>query len=393
MDYNQYNNVNNNQYVDYNSTGGDDLSNYNRSRGISVGKVVGIAMFSSFVTAVVVSIVCCVLLGNFGKEVNRTVVDKKVTITDTGLAEAVDKIHDSVVVIKTYVRGNLYATGTGFIYKKENGKYYFITNNHVIEGGDQIKVQFADESEVIVKVENGDKYADISVLSIETSKEYPLAEIGSNVDTKVGDTVFAIGSPLDYSVYSYSVTRGIISGKEREVAVSVGGSNMNDWIMQVLQTDAAINEGNSGGPLCNSNGQVIGVTNMKLASEKIEGMGFAIPIEEAANYADAIIRGEDISRPYIGASLSNANTAAAVTKYNIEMQDGVVIEGTESGSPSEQAGLKQGDIIKKFDDVVVKDIASLRFQLYKYNVGDTITVEYIRNGSTKTTQLKLASQK
>ncbi|HAB65826.1 MAG TPA: serine protease [Firmicutes bacterium] len=387
MDYNQYNNYN------VNNTGDDSLSNKN-----DIGKKLVKIVIITSLFSVLIGIVGCVCVFKafpnllIDSTTNITKTEKEVTVTDKGIADAVDKVHDSVVVIKTYVNNQLYATGTGFIYKKVNGKYYFITNNHVIEGGDQIKVQFADESEVIAKLENGDKYADICVLSIELSKNYPVIEVGNNVDTRVGDTVFAIGSPLDYSVFSYSVTRGIISGKEREVAVSVSGA-MNDWIMQVLQTDAAINNGNSGGPLCNINGQVIGVTNMKLASDKIEGMGFAIPIEEAASYADAIINGEDITRPYIGASLANANTAAAVTRYGIDMQDGVVVESVEPSLSADVAGLKRGDIIKKMDDVEVKDIATLRYQLYKYKVGDTIVIEYIRNGNTKTTELKLGAKK
>ena len=227
---------------------------------------------------------------------NVTKTEKEVTVTDKGIADAVDKIYDAVVVVRTYKNGQLFSTGTGFIYKNQNNNYYIITNYHVIEQGDRVSVVFTDGSEVNVMVENGDKYSDIAVLSYKSNTELVVAEMGSSVDMRVGDTVFAIGAPLDSAVYSWSVTRGVLSGKDREVEVSTTNSNISDWIMLVLQTDAAINSGNSGGPLCNSNGEVIGVTNMKLITDGVEGMGFAIPIEEVVNYADAISVYMDLSQ-------------------------------------------------------------------------------------------------
>ncbi len=393
MENKQYNN----EEIDYEINGDDDLDYPKKKVSVNSG-IAKLMFFNSFVSILIGAFgffllfkLCPQMFGDTVTNITKT--EKEVTVTDTGIADSVDKVMDTVVVVKTYKNDELYATGTGFIYKHQNGTYYMITNYHVIDGGGQIKVQFTDGTEAVVKVENGDKYADIAVLSIETNVEYSVIEVGNSLDTRVGDTVFVVGSPLDYEVYSWSVTRGILSGKDREVAVSVANTNTNDWIMQVLQTDAAINEGNSGGPLCNSNGQVIGVTNMKLASERIEGMGFAIPIEEAANYADAVINGEDLTRPYIGVSMSNASSSTVASNNGIEAQDGVLIETVESNSPAEAAGLKHGDIIVGMDNVKIKDVASLRYQLYKYKVGDTINIEYKRNGNSRTTKLTLGSNK
>lgn len=322
---------------------------------------------------------------------NITKTEKEVTVTDTGIADAVEKIYNAVVIVKTYKTGQLYATGTGFVYKKENNKYYLLTNYHVIESGDKVTVVFTDGSEEKVVVENGDKYADIAVLSYETSSELTVAEIGKSTEMRVGDTVFAIGAPLDSSIYSWSVTRGVLSGKERKVEVSTNNSNTSDWIMQVLQTDAAINSGNSGGPLCNSNGQVVGITNMKLITSGVEGMGFAIPIEEASSYADAIINGDEVSRPYVGISMADANSQYASRVYGIDPIDGVLLDNIEENSPASQAGLQKGDIIIALDDVTVKNVASLRYQLYKYKKGDRVVVTYVRKGQTKTTNLVLSS--
>lgn len=323
---------------------------------------------------------------------NITKTQREVTVTDSGIADAVEKIYDSVVVVKTYVRNDIVSTGTGFVYKKNNNKYYFITNYHVIEDGEKVGVVFTDGTEASVVVEGGDKYADIAILSYTTSKEIKVSEIGSSEKMRVGDTVFAIGAPLDSSIYSNSVTRGVLSGKDREVEVSTNNSYVSDWIMQVLQTDAAINSGNSGGPLCNSNGQVIGITNMKLVTNGVEGMGFAIPIEQATSFADQIISGQNVSRPYIGVSMVDANIEAYAREYGIKPCDGVLIGSVEANSPAEKAGLKAGDVIVGMNDVDIKNVATLRYQLYKYKAGEVVTVSYLRGGSSVTTRLTLGSQ-
>lgn len=323
---------------------------------------------------------------------NVTKTEKEVTVTDTGIADAVEKIYDSVVVVKNYVYNQLYSTGTGFIYKRDGNKYYLITNYHVIQEGNKVEIVLTDGTETTVKVEGGDKYSDIAVLSFETSKELVVSEIGSSADMRVGDTVFAIGAPLDSNVYSWSVTRGVLSGKNREVEVSVNNGNTSDWIMLVLQTDAAINSGNSGGPLCNSNGQVIGITNMKLVTSGVEGMGFAIPIEEAVNYANQIINGDDVSRPYIGISMVDASIESYARQYGVSATDGVLIGSVEKSSPADVAGLVSADIIVGLNDVTINGVASLRYELYKYKAGDVITITYLRNGNKNTTKLTLVKK-
>ena len=323
---------------------------------------------------------------------NVTKTEREVTVTDYGIADAVEKIYDSVVVVKTYSRSQLYSTGTGFVYKKSGNRYYLLTNYHVIENSDKVNVVFTDGTEATVSVEGGDKYSDIAVLSYETTKIIQVSEIGSSVDMRVGDTVFAIGAPLDSTIYSWSVTRGVLSGKDREVEVSVTNSNTTDWIMQVLQTDAAINSGNSGGPLCNSNGEVIGVTNMKLITSGVEGMGFAIPIEDATTYADRIINGEDMSRPYLGVSMVDASVEAYARQFGISPTEGVLIGSVESGAPADKAGIKVGDVITKMGNTKITSVASLRYELYKYNSGDVVSVTYLRNGKTYTANLTLISK-
>ncbi len=356
---------------------------------------------AKLVAAFIVTIVLSVMVGAGGlllffhmypdyvskKVTNITKSEKEVTVTDTGIADAVEKVYDSIVVVETFQKSTLYATGSGVIYKNDGDTYYVITNYHVISSGTSVKIVLSDKKEVETKLIGGDKYADIAVLSFTSDKDITIAEIGDTTSMRVGDTVFAIGAPLDSDVYSWTVTRGVLSGKDRKVEVSTSNGYFSDWIMNVLQTDAAINNGNSGGALCNSNGQVIGITNMKLADTNIEGMGFAIPIEEATAFADNVVSGGDTSRPVLGVSMQDATYTSSGEKI-----EGVVIAEVSSGSSADKAGLKEGDIILKMDDTEVTSIASLRYALYKYKVGDTVTIQYNRDGKISSTKVVLQGE-
>jgi len=368
-----------------------DTKENNKSRVILVGVIIG----------VLVGALCMYLailyVPGFGEKTitNVTKTEKEVTVTDNGIADAVEKVYDSVVIVETFAKGRAFATGTGFIYKHSNDTYYILTNHHVIEDGDQIKIVLTNGDEVEVKVEGGDEFSDIAVLSYKTDKELKVSSIGSSTNARVGDTVFAIGAPLDSSVYSWTVTRGVLSGKDREVSISLGGSQTSDWIMQVLQTDAAINSGNSGGPLCNSNGEVIGITNMKLVTSGVEGMGFAIPIEEASTFADKIINGESVARPYLGVAMydvSNSYYAYAFKNSSTNLTDGVGISEVVKDSPAEKAGLKAGDTIIGIDNDTIKDTATLRYKLYKHKEGDVVKITYVRNNKTLTTKVTLTNR-
>lgn len=323
-----------------------------------------------------------------------TKLEKDVTVTDSGIADAVEKVYDSVVIVTTYVDNQQYASGTGFVFKTEGNKAYILTNNHVISSAQKVTVTFTDGDVVETDLVGSDELSDIAVLSVSKSDIISVAEIGNSTALRVGDTSFAVGAPLD-SVYSWTVTRGIISGKDRMVEVSISSDN-SDYVMKVLQTDAAINSGNSGGPLCNSNGEVVGITSLKLVDTSVEGMGFAIPIETALEYAEVLIDGKTITQPYLGVSMVNVSEAyyyqqfyKMLSKY--EITSGVIVYSVEDGSPADKAGLKTNDVITKINDDTVSSIAYLRYYLYNYNVGDKITLTYIRDGKEKTTTVTLGS--
>ncbi len=209
--------------------------------------------------------------------------EKSVTITDNGIADAVEKVYDSVVVIETYINDKAYSTGTGFVFKTNDKYGYIMTNHHVIANSNKIKVTFTNNKTVEATLVGSDEYSDIAVLTVNKKDVISVCEIGSSSKMRVGDTTFAVGAPIDSSVYSWTVTRGILSGKNRLVEVS-GTNRNNSFIMEVLQTDAAINSGNSGGPLLNNIGQVIGVNSMKISDA--EGIALAIPISSVVSFME-----------------------------------------------------------------------------------------------------------
>lgn len=323
-----------------------------------------------------------------------TKIEKDVTVTDKGIADAVEKVYDSVIIVSTYRNNNLYASGSGFVYKVDDDKTYIITNHHVIADGDKFEISYTDGDLLEATLLGGDQYADIAVLAVNTKENIEAVEIGSTESLRIGDTTFTVGAPLD-NVYSWTVTRGIISGKERLVEVSVNSANDTDYIMNVLQTDAAVNSGNSGGPLCNSNGEVIGVISAKISSTGVEGMGFAIPIETAIEKAEQFINGEASEYPYLGISMYNVSDINRFSPYfrytnNGEITSGVMIGDVENNSSAKNAKLQIGDIITEINGNKIINVAYLRYELYKYSVGDTIKVTYIRDGKEKTVSIKLS---
>ncbi len=331
-----------------------------------------------------------------GETVTR--VERDVTVTDEGIAEAVEKVYDSVVVVNTYVNNEGYHSGTGFVYKAEDGTAYILTNNHVIESADTVYVTFTNETVVQADVVGSDVYSDIAVLSVDEEYIITVADIGSSEDARLGDTVFAIGAPID-NAYSWSVTRGIVSGKDRLVEVELtSGTTTTPMVVNTIQTDAAINNGNSGGPLANSNGEVIGITSIKLTSETIEGMGFAIPIETAVEYAEQLISGDSVERPYLGIYMLDVSSIYTNPYYyrdyyetvvNAEITNGVIVTDFEANSPAATAGLEVGDIITKVDGHDIRSSAYLRYYLYRHNIGDEITLTILRNGRELTIDVML----
>ncbi len=331
----------------------------------------------------------------FPNTIVKGITKEEVTVSDTGISKSVDKIYDAVIYVSASTTSGS-STGTGFIYKKDDGKGYIITNYHVVSGASDITILFSDDIEAEAEYLGGDQYADIAVLTIDDKFVKDVAEIGDSTKVNVGDTVFTIGAPMGLE-YKGTVTKGILSGKDRKVSVSLSNSRSNDWVMNVMQTDAAINPGNSGGPLCNINGEVIGVNSLKIVKDEVEGLGFSIPIEEALSYVEKIENDIDTSRPYLGVEMLDVTDTFALAYNGIiideDLENGVVIVSAEAGSPAEDAGIKAGDVVVEIENQKITDIAEFRYYLYKNQPGDKVELVINRNGKEQKVEVKLEKAK
>lgn len=324
---------------------------------------------------------------------NQIVIEKtekvvSVTENDT-IKSSISKIYDATILVESYKKNTLLSTGTGFVYKKDDNYGYIITNHHVIDGASNVKVLDNYGNKVDAVVLGSDEYADIAVLRVEKDFVLQVAEIGSSESVEIGDTLFTVGSPLGEE-YMGTVTKGILSGKNRLVSITLSSG---DYLIETLQTDAAINPGNSGGPLVNINGQVIGVNSLKLIEDKIEGMGFAIPIETVMSIIDKLEAGEKVIRPYLGVQLIDATNMYQLFYNRItiaeEVTYGTVIAYAEYGKPASKAGLAKGDVIIELNGMKIDNSSTFKYALYKCNVGDTISVKYYRGTEVKETTIKL----
>ena len=311
-------------------------------------------------------------------------------VENGGITQTVHKVYDSVVMVKNFQNGKVAGSGSGFVYKTDDDYGYIMTNQHVVDEAKKVTVKFTSGEEVEAEILGGDKFIDIAALRVPKKYVISVAKIGSTEELSVGDTIIAIGTPVGEEYYN-TVSGGYVSGLDRKVTVSVDAQN--DWIQDVLQVDAAINPGNSGGPLFNVNGEVIGVTSLKLINNSVEGMGFAIKIEDAVQHLDKIEKGERIDRPYLGITHVNATNTSIIEEYKVKIDssidEGIVILQVEEGSSAEEAGLQPGDVIIKIDDTKVATSAYLKYVLYKYNIGDTIEITFIRGKEEKTTKIEL----
>ena len=315
-------------------------------------------------------------------------VKKIVTTTleeQSDLKKGINNIYEAVVYIEVSNNRGVIASGSGFIYKDG----YILTNYHVIESGTSYKIIMSDNSEIDAKYVNGDEYYDIAILKIE-EKNKKKATLGDSSSIELGDTVFTVGAPLGKE-YKGTITKGIVSGTNRMVSVELSSGV---YLMEVIQTDASINSGNSGGPICNINGDVIGITSSKLKGTGVEGMGFAIPINSVKEILDRMEKGEKIERPYLGVQLADlTNTFALQYYYNIKIGKdvtfGAVLSYIESGKAADKAGLKVGDIIVEMDGVKIEDTSHFKYQLFKHKIGDKVKIKYYRDNKLSETTLEL----
>ena len=280
------------------------------------------------------------------------------------------------------------ATGSGIIISEDG---YILTNNHVVNSTSSnsyyqvstagaIKVKlYNDETVYDAKIIGTDDQTDLAVIKIEKTG-LTVAEFGNSDNVVVGEFAMAIGNPLGLAT---SATCGIISAVNRDITTS------DNKKYTVIQTDAAINSGNSGGALVNSKGQVIGINTLKLSGDGVEGIGFAIPISSTTDISKQLIDHNKVIRPYVGIEGMGINKETA-DRY--KLVEGVYIKVVEDFGAAQKAGIKAGDVITEFDGKQVKTVEEITELKNKHNIGDTIKIKIFRNGEYKDIDLVLGEQ-
>lgn len=380
-----------------------------RSRSASTIKVIAVSSISSAVT--VIAIIS--LFGWYSNNSSSSVVASSIVPTMTQqtdgnpyeqLIHVANEVRPAMVSIVNYQDEsstlNESALGSGVIFRKEGSKAYIVTNNHVIQDADQVKTVLSDGTTLAATVVGTDFISDIAVLSISSKNIDTVAQLGNSDQLQLGETVMAIGNPLGFNG---TMTSGIISYNNRLIPVSLNQDGTYDWEQNVIQTDAAINEGNSGGALVNLNGQVIGINTMKISDTGVEGLGFAIPINEVMKNVDLLIKNGKISRPYLGVYTTDFDNKNAYRLFDEQekdykkpelpkgVTDGIIV--VEASGPAKEAGILADDIIVQLDQQKITSTLDLRKYLYNHKkVGDSLEITYYRDGVKKDVTLQLQSK-
>jgi len=316
------------------------------------------------------------------------------TDIETAITQSVQQVGPAVVTVVGTIPGQMSifgqtgdqtVSGSGFFI---SDKGYILTNNHVVDGTKEVKIVLSDGTEQKVTIIGTDKYSDIAVLK--TDGTVPaIATLGNSDKLDPGESVIAIGSPLGN--FKNTVTVGVVSATGRSIDTGNGYQ-----IEDLIQTDAAINHGNSGGPLVDLAGEVIGINTLVVRNtnggDVAEGLGFAIPVNTAQAIAQQIIQVGYFSRPYMGINFQPVNPAIA-SRYNLSADWGVYVMKVADGSPASEAGLKEGDIITKLGDVTLDETHSYVNVLFTFKPGDQITMNVVRDGKDIQVQITLGEAK
>jgi serine protease Do len=312
------------------------------------------------------------------------------TDVETAITKSVKKVSPTVVTVVGTLPGQVTffgttgdqtVSGSGFFI---TDKGYILTNNHVVEGTKEVSIVLSDGTQQKASIVGTDPYSDIAVLKMD-GKVPAVAALGNSDELNPGESVIAIGSPLGN--FKNTVTVGVVSATGRSIDTGNGYQ-----IEDLIQTDAAINHGNSGGPLVNLAGEVIGINTLIVrdtgSGDVAEGLGFAIPVNTAQAVAQQIIQKGYFARPNLGISFQPINPDIAL-RYNLPAQWGVYITRISNGSPASKAGVQEGDIITKIGDVTLDETHSYVNTLFTFKPGDQINLEVVRGDKKVQVQVTL----
>jgi serine protease Do len=315
------------------------------------------------------------------------------SLSSDPFVDVADKIKPAVVSVMTSKKDDKESgvgVGSGVVYQKSGNKALVVTNNHVVENGTQYEVVTYDGEHRKATLVGQDLVTDLAVLEIDASGIKAVAEFGDSDRLKAGEFAIAVGNPLGLG-YSPTVTLGIISLPKRTIPVALSHEGDNDWEMDVIQTDAAINQGNSGGPLVNMEGKVIGINSMKIANTGVEGLGFAIPINAVKPVIESLVTNHKVKRPLLGVSSQDLQsfTGTDALKLPTDVKTGVIV--FDVSGPAKEAGLQAQDVIVQLDSRQIATTIALRKYLYnEKKIGDKITITFYRGTKKMTATMLLA---
>ena len=286
-----------------------------------------------------------------------------------------------------------YSIGSGVVIQRNGDVVKIVTNYHVIVDSTAIEVMTNKGEKIKGKVIAKDKLSDLALIEVKSKLLTAIARYGDSDRLRVGETAIAIGNPLGLGD-APTITTGVISSVKRTVPISLDEDGTNEWEMDVIQTDAAVNEGNSGGALLNMRGELVGIISMKMYDIGVEGLAFALPINQVRPLIDQMMTDKKVKRPFIGVAVENLNEFVGTESLNLpkQVKKGLVVVASEG--PAKKAGIKEEDVIVAFDDEPIEDPIDMRRYLYaEKKIGDSLRITFYRDGEKQSLRVVLAEFK
>lgn len=373
----------------------DFYSGYKKMRPIRGGAVVGVLLLAAGIGVFLTFLV-------FPYLVNRGYVQVDLSQQRSEKISAVaERLQPAIVSIFGYTEQTDmeledmqdYSIGSGVVVRKLGDVVQIVTNYHVIQGANDIEVMLINGERIKAKLLAEDPMSDLALIEVQSKLITQVAKYGDSDRLRVGETAIAIGNPLGLG-NTPTITTGVISSLKRTVPVSLQNNEEYDWELDVIQTDAAVNEGNSGGALLNMRGELVGIISMKMLDVGVEGLAFAIPINQARPLIEQMMEHKKVKRPFIGIAMQDLQQFVGTENLNLPegINHGVIV--LEADGPAKKAGLQEEDVIVRLDSQEIHDSIDLRKYLYaEKEIGDRLTITFYRDGKKQTVSLRLEQLK
>ena len=373
----------------------DFYSGYKKMRPIRGGAVVGVLLLAAGIGVFLTFLV-------FPYLVNRGYVQVDLSQQRSEKISAVaERLQPAIVSIFGYTEQTdmeledmqNYSIGSGVVVRKLGDVVQIVTNYHVIQGANDIEVMLINGERIKAKLLAEDPMSDLALIEVQSKLITQVAKYGDSDRLRVGETAIAIGNPLGLG-NTPTITTGVISSLKRTVPVSLQNNEEYDWELDVIQTDAAVNEGNSGGALLNMRGELVGIISMKMLDVGVEGLAFAIPINQARPLIEQMMEHKKVKRPFIGIAMQDLQQFVGTENLQLPegINHGVIV--LEADGPAKKAGLQEEDVIVRLDSQEIHDSIDLRKYLYaEKEIGDRLTITFYREGKKQTVSLRLEQLK